>query len=176
MFQVVENCMLSIQRLVKYSGKSMARMVVPIFSVVAEDGTIYWLYEDRFVALTETGEVDWEYVGLSGNYVSGSAPVIGEDGSIYFSHDGLFSFSPEGQLRWVYPFISYNQSSPAIGNDGTIYVAGNAGLNAFTPGEFEIECFHEFQSQRLTVNWRGWDNLCPGLRGNLICDFNLMAR
>lgn len=101
---------------------------------IATNGMIYWGFADTFVAITATGEIEWRWTNLSGNLVFGSSPVIAEDGSVYFTHDGLFSFSGNGGLRWVYRFSWFSHSSPAIGIDGTIYVgSGDGNLYAFDP-------------------------------------------
>ncbi|MBU1749412.1 MAG: PQQ-binding-like beta-propeller repeat protein [Chloroflexi bacterium] len=102
--------------------------------VVAADGTIYWGYGDSLVALTASGEVDWQQTDLSMNYIFGSSPALTKDGSIVFSHDGLFSFAQDGSFEWVYPFSWYSHASPAIGADGTIYIgSGDNNFYAFSP-------------------------------------------
>lgn len=101
---------------------------------VTEDGSIYWGFADNFTKLTSNGDVVWERAGLSGNVIFASSPVIAEDGTIYFTHDGLFSFTPEGFVQWVHYFSYYTHSSPAIGPDGTIYTqSGDNRLYAFGP-------------------------------------------
>jgi outer membrane protein assembly factor BamB len=91
---------------------------------VAPDGTIFWGFDDSFAALTPNGQQVWRVNGLSGNLVFGSSPVIGQDSNLYFVHDGVFSFTPQGGFRWLYPFSWFAHSSPAVGADGTIYLGG----------------------------------------------------
>ncbi|MCC6191242.1 MAG: PQQ-like beta-propeller repeat protein [Anaerolineales bacterium] len=98
---------------------------------VTSSGHLYWGHGDSFVALTPAGEVEWGWTNLSGNFVFGSSPVADEGGNLYVSHDGLWSFMPNGNLRWVYPYGWYGHSSPAIGPDGTIYVSGFLEFLAF---------------------------------------------
>jgi outer membrane protein assembly factor BamB len=106
---------------------------------VGADGTVYWGYEDNFVALSPDGMPVWSWSGLSGNLVFGSSPVVAADGTVYVTHDGLFSFSAEGDVNWALPFGNWTHSSPAIGPDSNIYVGSNTGyLYAFSPeGDLE---------------------------------------
>jgi outer membrane protein assembly factor BamB len=98
------------------------------------NGKIYWGAGDYFAAVNPNGQVDWVSGNLSGNFVFGSSPAIAPDGTVYFTHDGLFSVTPDGNLRWSYPFTEYAHSSPAIGPDGTIYTGSSVdGLYAFAP-------------------------------------------
>lgn len=113
-----------------FNGGNYSRSV----PAIAADGTIYWGFADSFVALAATGGIKWGWTDLSFNWVFGSSPVIAEDDTVYFTHDGLFSLSADGDIRWVYPFSWFSHSSPAIGADGTIYVgSGDGNLYAFNP-------------------------------------------
>lgn len=113
-----------------FNGENSSRSV----PAIAADGTIYWGFADSFAALTATGKIEWRWINLSGNLIFGSSPVIAEDGTIYFTHDGVFSLSADGDIRWFHPFSWFSHSSPAIGVDGTIYVgSGDGNLYAFDP-------------------------------------------
>ena len=70
---------------------------------IGNDGMIYWGYGDSFVAITSTGQLEWGWTDLTYNYVFGSSPVIDRDNNIYFSHDGVWSFTHKGEFRWFYP-------------------------------------------------------------------------
>lgn len=101
---------------------------------IGDDGMIYWGFADTFVAITTTGAIEWGWTNLSLNYIFASSPVVADDGSIYFVHDGLFAFSADGSFQWLYPFSWFSHSSPAIGSDGTIYVgSGDGNFYAFAP-------------------------------------------
>ncbi len=100
---------------------------------IAEDGTLYWGSGDSVIALSPTGERLWSVSGLSLNYVFGSSPVLGPDGHLYVVHDAMFSFTTDGELRWVHPYGGwFSHSSPAAGEDGTIYAGANGFLYAYT--------------------------------------------
>ena len=92
---------------------------------IGNDGMIYWGYGDSFVAITTTGQLEWGWTNLTGNYVFASSPVIDQNNNVYFSHDGLWSLTHKGEFRWFYPAYWFSHSSPAIGADGTIYAAAN---------------------------------------------------
>lgn len=98
-----------------------------------EEGYIYWGYDDRFLAITTTGQISWSASGLSGNLVFGSSPAIAPDGTVYFGHDGIWAFSRSGEFQWAHSSWLYNHSSPAIGLDGTIYHSSDWVLNAYRP-------------------------------------------
>jgi hypothetical protein len=100
---------------------------------IADDGTLYWGYGDSFAAISTTGQIEWEWPNLTGNYVFGSSPVVDQNGNIYFSHDGVWSLEKNGDFRWFYPSTFFGHSSPAIGSDGTIYVAVNEAFIALNP-------------------------------------------
>ena len=61
------------------------------------------------------------------------APVIGADGTIYFTHSftenkvekgGLYAVYPDGREKWFYP-LPWITTSPALGPDGSIYLVYN---------------------------------------------------
>jgi len=72
-------------------------------------------------ALYPNGTLKWKYP--TGSDI-GSAPTIGDDGTIYFgSTDGyLYALYPNGTLRWKYGAGYIGGSSPAIAEDGAIYI------------------------------------------------------
>lgn len=90
---------------------------------VAPSGVLYWGVGDSFMSISPDGQPGFGWVNLDGNFVFGSSPVIDSDGNIYFSHDGVWSLKPNGDLRWMRPSGSFSHSSPALSTDGTIYAA-----------------------------------------------------
>lgn len=69
-----------------------------------------------------SSELSWTYA------VSGaipSSPVLGADGSVYFTCDDgkLYALTGGGLLQWSFSCNCLGASSPAVGSDGTIYVA-----------------------------------------------------
>lgn len=55
-----------------------------------------------------------------------SSPVLGNDGSIFFTaEDGnLYSLAANGQLNWTFPTGNSNAGAPAVAQDGTVYFGG----------------------------------------------------
>ena len=106
---------------------------------LAEDGTIYIGSNDKkLYAFYTNGTLKWSFIV---DYNIKGAPIIGEDGTIYFTvwsglydNQGLFfAVSPNGTEKWHYKADFYVQSSPAIGHDGTIYFASHVYLYSFNP-------------------------------------------
>ena len=68
-----------------------------------------------------------------------TAPVIGDDGTIYFSaNSGLFAFTPAGVVKWYVPWLFTPPpgagASVAIGSDETVYVASpDSTLRSISP-------------------------------------------
>jgi outer membrane protein assembly factor BamB len=110
---------------------------------IAADGTIYASCFDVFIALRPDGTLKWRY-RVNPGFI-GSAPAIGNDGTIYFvssiSHPErpapgpreigtqsdyfLSALGPNGKLRWNLDLSAHEMSGdPIIGKDGTIYVSG----------------------------------------------------
>jgi outer membrane protein assembly factor BamB len=80
-----------------------------------------------FYAIYPNGTMKWRY-WIGGIIDIKSSPVIGTDGTIYFSCGGdyppigyISALYPNGTLKWSYQTNHVVYSSPAIGNDGTIY-------------------------------------------------------
>ena len=62
-----------------------------------------------------------------------SAPAIGPHGEVVFGTtngnadypDGnVYSFSPDGSMKWRFEGTDWFESSPAIAKDGTVYIGG----------------------------------------------------
>ena len=80
-----------------------------------------------------SSELSWTYTAPGAVY---SSPVIGTDGSVYFTCDdgNVYALSGGGTLLWAKPCGCLGASSPAIGSDGTVYVgSGSAFLYAYNP-------------------------------------------
>ncbi len=63
-------------------------------------------------------------------------PVLGADGSVYFTCDDgkLYALTGGGSLEWSFACNCLGASSPAVGSDGTIYVAsGDPYVYALNP-------------------------------------------
>jgi len=95
------------------------------------DGTIYAPGDDGrgYAFDPRTGAVKhiFENVG-----VCCASPVVGKDGSIYFSGNGLWAFNPDYSLKFYYPDGGNCCGAITVADDGTIIV-GNGWLHAFDP-------------------------------------------
>ncbi len=100
---------------------------------ISPSGDLYWGFGDGFVSIAPDGQSDWIWTRLTGNFVFGSSPVIDADGNLYFSHDGVWSLTAAGDLRWFQPSGFFSHSSPALGPDGTIYASVYQNFLAMNP-------------------------------------------
>ncbi|BBJ28851.1 PQQ-binding-like beta-propeller repeat protein [Athalassotoga saccharophila] len=67
-----------------------------------------------------SGNILWQYKTAGPIYASAA---IGIDGDIYVGSDGLYSFSPDGTLRWRDPLDgSQIYGSPVISQNGVVYI------------------------------------------------------
>ncbi|HEY5974437.1 MAG TPA: HYR domain-containing protein [Geobacteraceae bacterium] len=99
-------------------------------TAVGDDGTVYGAdVNGRAYALNPDGSVKYTLDGIG---VCCSPPVIGPDGTIYFSGFALFALNPDFTVKWVYGPGGTCCGSMVIGPDGTIYVA-NGALHAVRP-------------------------------------------
>lgn len=97
---------------------------------VGDDGTIYAAGEDgRAYAFNQNGSVKFIYPGVG---VCCAPPVVGKDGTIYFSGNGLTALNPDFTLKWFYPDGGNCCGAITVADDGTIYV-GNGWLHALDP-------------------------------------------
>jgi len=99
---------------------------------VAADGTVYALIGDGYLySLTPGGTMNWRI--LVGDYIPGSSPMIGPDGTIYVAgaRGGwgvtyyVFAIDSNGTEEWNYEvgagYRGGANTAPAIGPNGTIY-------------------------------------------------------
>ncbi len=104
-------------------------------ALVDNNNDFYWGYGIFFARISPSGIAEW-IAQLDLNYVFGSSSTFGPDGNLYFVHDGLWSFTSDGQFRWYNPYgYVGTHASPAIAPDGTIYARGDfpVGLVAYQP-------------------------------------------
>jgi outer membrane protein assembly factor BamB len=87
---------------------------------IGEDGTIYLLV-DKFLYAMQDTVVKWTFETDNNVALGPWEPVIGPDGTIYFSEyfDSLFAINPNGTLKWS--LQKSLSAGPIIGEDGTIY-------------------------------------------------------
>jgi outer membrane protein assembly factor BamB len=130
---------------------------------VASDNSVYFTVElydqvtlsflgDEIWHVSSTGTILWKYninPGKLQTEVGLSSPAIGSDGMVYIAGDRLYSFTPEGSLRWTAfatapnSFISLREmirNAPVVGSDGTIYMAyHNIPLTAIDPSDGSVK-------------------------------------
>jgi len=107
--------------------------------VIDQNGTLYCVWNDTaefneensvIVALNHEGGLEWEFNVEKGDL---SLPVIGDDGTLYFSVSPFIRFTdedtsyfcaldPDGDMLWEYPLSGKFTNHPAIGIDGIIYI------------------------------------------------------
>ncbi|RLD45256.1 MAG: hypothetical protein DRI89_01530 [Bacteroidetes bacterium] len=128
---------------------------------LADDGTVYFGTESSTLyALNPDGTEKWEFQayhtpsvpnpGSIDNWILGSDPTIGPDGTIYFGSGGLYypegeqvvfgilwALNPDGSEKWRHLIDEAEEywsdlfASPALGLDGTLYITDRtARLNA----------------------------------------------
>lgn len=114
--------------------------------VIAKDGTMYFAnLEGDLTAINKNGKQVWRFT-LPNESTSRSHPVIGKDGTIYYTafnfnltnnkklkyfcknnqceDSVLFAITPKGKLKWFVRLKYANDNgSPAIDKNGNIYVA-----------------------------------------------------
>jgi hypothetical protein len=84
-----------------------------------------------------SGNMEWSLDTLR----TTSGIAVDTDSTIYFvcssvlgittGIDGLYAVSPDGTVKWVYPFKSYTPMSPIIGSEGVIYTASDTERRLF---------------------------------------------
>jgi hypothetical protein len=110
---------------------------------VAPSGTIYSAnLTGRLLASNADGTTVWTFdvpdSGTSNSWIQ-TAPVIADDGTIYFGAiTGFYAFKSNGEVEWQIPWATTPTpgagTSLAIGADGTIYlIAPDSTLRAISP-------------------------------------------
>jgi hypothetical protein len=95
------------------------------------DGTIYAAGDDgrAYAFDPRTGSVKYIFDGVG---VCCAPPVVGKDGTIYFSGNGLFALNPDFTLKFYYPDGGNCCGAITVADNGMIIV-GNGLLHAFDP-------------------------------------------
>ncbi|MBM3148917.1 MAG: hypothetical protein FJZ88_02670, partial [Chloroflexi bacterium] len=81
----------------------------------------------------QTNAIRWIFD--AGQIIRGS-PVIGSDGTIYFScwnGSRFYALNPDGSVKWLRNTAYGGVGAPAIGSDGTIYFSDYGQMKAFNP-------------------------------------------
>lgn len=105
--------------------------------VAVADGTIYTIDVSGYLyALDAAGALKWLRAGTGGHGLA-----VGADGTIYTGgHNGVFAFTPAGDLKWSYDLtgvLTYRFGSVAVGPDGNVYAGttGDHGLFSLNPAD-----------------------------------------
>ena len=110
-----------------YLGSSRS---VPALSA---DGHLYWGFRNSFTSVNSEDGTPDQIIELNDNYIFGSSPVIAPDGTIYVSHDAIWSFDAAA-LRWYVPASRiFEHSNPALAQDGTIYASLDYAFYGLSP-------------------------------------------
>src|SRR5579883_1057931 len=99
--------------------------------VLDAEGNLYLGISDVFQAFTPDGTPKWDF----GHPILDGSAAVGADGMIYFAANVegvgvLYTFSPEGQLKFYTPLGGMVSASPALGQNPEIYM-GSYGLQGF---------------------------------------------
>ncbi len=110
----------------------------------AADGSIYWSYFNNFVKILANGLSGWRirfFEDLPILIQINSSAVFDLEGNLYLSYEGLWSLTPQGELRWYLPGDgSANTVSPAVGYDGSIITELDKKLCAVKPDSTRLWC------------------------------------
>ena len=88
-------------------------------------GNLYFTVGNRdLYSLTPEGTVRWHLTGLPENGGRVTGPVIGYDGTIYYTGEALVAVSNQGSFLWKLqlPTFTFSQCVPAIDNEGILYL------------------------------------------------------
>ncbi|HIJ87083.1 MAG TPA: PQQ-binding-like beta-propeller repeat protein [Desulfuromonadales bacterium] len=93
------------------------------------DGTIYAAGDDgrAYAFDPRTGAIKYLLDGVG---VCCAPPVVGKDGTIYFSGNGLWALNPDFSIKFYYPDGGNCCGAITVADDGTVIV-GNGWLHAF---------------------------------------------
>ncbi|UCG42469.1 MAG: PQQ-like beta-propeller repeat protein [candidate division WOR-3 bacterium] len=97
---------------------------------VGSDGTVYLVADSSLYALNPDGTRRW--VLSDTNNAEPVSPVIGPDGTIYFTcYPGiLHAARPDGTLKWTLDLEGRIRGAMAVGPDGTVYLTSDWDLCA----------------------------------------------
>ena len=90
-------------------------------TALGDNGMIYQVTDDKLVALSSAGELQWEYA-LSGQDAISTA-AVGPDGTVFVTEltGVLHAVQPDGERRWIYDTGDLVYYSPVVAADGTVY-------------------------------------------------------
>lgn len=109
----------------------------PSHPAIGPDGTIYVGSSDTSLyAINPDGTHKWSYLT---NDATLSSPIIGSDGTIYFTTYSIWAINPDGTQKWSSGLNDSSQYSPAIGPDGTVYCTGGNSTYAVNPIDGSIK-------------------------------------
>lgn len=105
---------------------------------LASDGTLYvGSRNGRLFSISKNGVLNWQRVAFVGLNVWANTPLIGKDGNIYITSQGvsggqiISSYNPLGNKRWSYQ-VSSNSFSGLPANKGNfVYTVEKNKLRAF---------------------------------------------
>jgi hypothetical protein len=119
---------------------------------VGQDGSIdiSALLDGTMYTVTSSGGSIWSF--YSGAWTEADSAAIAADGTVYFTSDRLYAFSPNGANLWTSHTNNFTGSSPVIDGDGTIYLAtSGSSLCAFSPsGAFKWQVLTNAGSRAYT--------------------------
>lgn len=156
---------------------SLITVIIPSF-VIAQNGTIKWVYElesdaeraekspavdtdgtiyifsngNNLYAVNSDGSNKWIFKTDSFSY--STAPLIGDNGAIYIATLGdkytLYAVDRDGNGKWkfIVNWKQYYEPGIALGTDGTIYFATSYDLYAINPNG-SLKWIYESESAKI---------------------------
>jgi Tol biopolymer transport system component len=106
-----------IERELKWKFLGDSSRSIPL---LAADSSLYWGFGQIFSRFLPDGTAKWIAI-LDDNHIFGSSPTFGPDGNLYVDHDALWSFSPDGEMRWYIPATWFSHLSPVFDYAGGLY-------------------------------------------------------
>jgi len=105
-------------------------------AAISWDGIIYFGSDEGCLyALNSDGTQKWAFFSsINRNSRIKTSPVIGVDGTIYFSKYNLIcAVNNDGTEKWCCEIKYLGDFSPIIGEDGTIFISNRSSLYAINP-------------------------------------------
>jgi len=105
-----------------------SRSVGPSFG---KGGRLYLPTRDGVFAISESGDIEWEFELFFGQVSPISIDALG---NLYFQQENtLISLSAEGAVRWMSTLpINSSPTAPVISANGRVYVGTSSGVYAYT--------------------------------------------
>jgi outer membrane protein assembly factor BamB len=138
-------------------------------AIDAGRSTVYVFTGNDFLsAITFSGTLKWK-LAIGDAWHLDSAPIIGADGTVYVSTDGvgvLYAVDPDtGELKWS---ISGGNYAPAMGADGTIYLGYSHALNAIGEAEPTIFRNNSYLYVHKSMSWHDAKTYAKSRGGHLV--------